>query len=59
MGKWEMCAKFQQKILNSIVVEAPQSFLFFIEKTWFLENKRALSKFLYGVLHCLTKIIKS
>ena len=59
MGKWEMCAKFQQKILNSIVVEVPQSFLFFIEKTWFLENKRALSKFLYGVLHYLTKIIKS
>ena len=29
IGKWEMCAKFQQKILNSIVVEATQSFLFF------------------------------
>ena len=39
-----MCAKFQQKILNSMVVGARQSFHFFKQNTWFLENNRALSK---------------
>ena len=37
-----MYAKFQQKILNSIVVRARQSFQFFSQKTWFLGNNRSL-----------------
>ena len=53
------CAKFQQKILNPMVVGARQSFQFSRQKTWFLENNRALSKFLYGVSHYLISIIKS
>ena len=40
-----MCAKFQQKILTSMVVGACQSFECFRKITWFLKNKRALSKF--------------
>ena len=31
-----MCANSEQKILNSIVVGARQSFQFFRQKTWFL-----------------------
>ena len=50
-----MCAKFQEKLLKSLVVEARQSFQFFRENTWFL----ALSKYLYGILHYLTSITKS
>ena len=46
--------RFQQKILNSVVVGGQ----FFMQKTWFLENNRALSKFLYGVLHYLISIMK-
>ena len=42
-----------------MVVGAPQRFQFFRQKTWFLENNRALSKFLYGVSHYLISIIKS
>ena len=42
-----------------MVVGARQSFQFFRQKTWFLENNRALSKFLYGVSHYLISIIKS
>ena len=42
-----------------MVVGARQSFQFFRQKTWFLENNRALSKSLYGVLPCLISIIKS
>ena len=53
-----MCAKFQQKLLKSMVVGARQSFQFFRQNTWFLENNRALSKFLYGILHYLISIIK-
>ena len=45
IGKWETCAKFQQKILNSMVAGARQNFQFFKQKTWFLENKRALFKY--------------
>ena len=44
-------AKIQQKILNSVVVGACQNFQFFRQKTSFLENNRAFSKFLYGVSH--------
>ena len=42
-----------------MVVGARQSFQFFRQKTWFLENNRAFSKFLFGVLHYLVSIIKS
>ena len=41
-----------------MVVRARQSFQFFRQKTWFLENYRALSKFLYGVSRYLISIIK-
>ena len=44
-------AKFQQKILNSMVVGARQSFQFFRQVIWFLENNRTLSKFKYWILH--------
>ena len=48
----------QQKILNCRVVGDRQSFQIFRQNTWFLENKRALSKFLYGILHYAISIIK-
>ena len=41
-----------------MVVGARQSFQFFRQKTWFLENIRALSIFLHGILHYLISIIK-
>ena len=53
IGKKETCVKFQQKILNCRVVEAGQSFQIFRQNGWFLENNRALSKFLYEILHNL------
>ena len=56
--KTETCAKFQQKILNSAVVRARQSFQFFSQITWFLGNTRALSKFKYWILYHLISIIK-
>ena len=52
-----MCAKFQQKLLKSMVVGARQSFQFFRQNTWFLKNNRALSKFLYGILYYLIIIV--
>ena len=58
IGKQETCVKFQQKILNSRVVGARQSFQFFRQNTWFLENFRAMSKVLYGILHGLISIMK-
>ena len=36
------CAKFQQKIIKSMVVGARQSFQFFRQKAWFLGNNRGL-----------------
>ena len=39
--KTEMCAKFQQKILNFTVVGAHQSFQFFRLVAWFFGNARA------------------
>ena len=53
IGKKKTCAKFKQKILKSMVVRARQNFQFFRQKTWFLENNRDLSKFLYGIFHYL------
>ena len=51
IGKKETQDKFQQRILNSMVVGARQNFDIFRQKTWFLKNNRALSKFLYEILH--------
>ena len=42
-----------------MVVGTRQSFQFFRQKIWLIENKIALSKFLYEVLHYLINIIKS
>ena len=56
--KKETCAKFQQKILNTTVVGARQSFQFFRQITRFSRNTRALSKFKYWILHHLITIIK-
>ena len=42
-----------------MVVGARQSFQFFRQKTWLLENNKALSRFLYGVPPYLISIIKS
>ena len=56
--KQETCAKFQKKLLNSMVVGTRQIFQFFIQNMWFLENSRALSKFLYDILHCLISVTK-
>ena len=53
-----MCAKFQQKILNCRIVGARQSFQISRQNNWFMENNRALSKFLYGILHYVISIIK-
>ena len=58
IGKTETWAKFQQKILNSMVVGARQNFRFFRQITWFLGNKRALFKFKCWVLHHLIGTIK-
>ena len=50
MTKYKTCAKFQQKILNSVVVGARQSFQFFRQKTWFLGNNRGLPQFMCRIL---------
>ena len=58
IGKWETCAKFQQKILICRVVGARQSFQIFRQNIWSLENNRALSKCLHGILCNVINIIK-
>ena len=40
--KKKTCAKFQQKILNTMVVGARQSFQFLRQKAWLLGNNRGL-----------------
>ena len=52
IGKSETCAKFQQKILNSRVVGARQSFQIFKQNTWFFGNNGILPKFFCGI--CIT-----
>ena len=42
-----------------MVVIARQSFQFFKQNTWFLENNTDFSKLLYGVSYYLISIIKS
>ena len=56
--KQKTCAKFQQKILNSVVVGDRQSFLFFRQKTWLLGNNRNLPKFRYRFLDKLISTTK-
>ena len=56
--KSETCARLHQKVLNCRIVRARQSFQIFRQNTWFLENNRALSKFLYDILHYLINIVK-
>ena len=41
-----------------MVVGDRQNFKLFRQITWFLENNRAASKFLYGILHYLINITK-
>ena len=41
-----------------MVVGTCQSFQFFRQNTWFFENNRALSKFLYGILNYPISITK-
>ena len=55
--KQEMCAKFQQKILKSVVVGC-QSLQFFRQATWFLGNNRALPEFRYRILHKMISTMK-
>ena len=40
--KYKTCAKFEQKILTSMVLGARQSFQFFRQKTWLFGNNRGL-----------------
>ena len=42
--KQEMCAKFQQQLLNSMVVKARQSFKFFRQKYLVSQKQRALGQ---------------
>ena len=42
--KQEMCAKFQQQLLNSMVVKARQSFQFFRQKYLVSQKQRALGQ---------------
>ena len=48
IGEKGTCAKFQLKLLKSMVVWVRQIFQFFRQNTWFPENNRALSKFCIG-----------
>ena len=59
IGKLKKCEKFQEKILNSVVAGAPQSFQFFRQITWFLGNNRVLSQFKWWLLHYLITVIIS
>ena len=41
-----------------MIVGGRQSFQFFRQITWFLENNRALSKFKYWILHDFISVAK-
>ena len=43
LNKIKKIPPISAKILNSMVVGAPQSFQFFRQKTWFLGNNKGLS----------------
>ena len=48
IGKWKTYSKFQQKILNSMVVEARQSFQLFIKIPGFSKTIELYLDFLMG-----------
>ena len=50
-----MCAKFQQKIMNTMIVGARQSFQFFRQKTCFFWNNRGLLNL--GIEFCITWLV--
>ena len=58
IDRQKTCAKFQEKVLGCRVVEARQGFQIFRKSIQFLENNRALSKFIYGILNYSISIIK-
>ena len=53
--KWKACAKFQQKILNSMVVGACQSFQFFRQKPVFSEIIEVCLNL--GIGFCITWLV--
>ena len=57
IGKQESCAKSRQKIFHAMVVGVRRSLQFFRQKTWFIENSRALSKSLWEFFHQIIKKI--
>ena len=57
-GKYKTCAKFQQKNMELQDSWSLSKFSTFRQNTWFLKNNKALSKFLYGILHYLISVIK-
>ena len=52
IGKWETCAKFQQKIFNFMVVGTRQSFQFLRHITWFYKNNKVFPHL--GIGFCIT-----
>ena len=44
--------------MKNVVIRAQQRFQIFRQNTKFLDKNKALSKFLYGILHYLISIIK-
>ena len=52
-----MC-EVSAKNIELWVVGARHSFQIFGQNTWFLEDNRAMSKFLYEILQYLIRIIK-
>ena len=56
LGNQERCTKFQQNLLNSMLVGS-QSFQLTRQITSFLGNHRVLSKFKYWILHDLISVI--
>ena len=49
---------FYYKLGQTLLQIGAASLLQIRQNTWFLENNRALSKFLYGILHYLISTIK-
>ena len=59
IGKEEIYAIVQTKILNPMVVGDRQSFRFFRQTIRFLENNRVLSEYLNGIFFCITTLVLS
>ena len=54
IGMWETYTKFQQKAIKFMVARARQSFQFFRQNTWVLENSGNFSKYFswhFGLLN--------